>query len=421
MTTAWHCGRSALPAVFAALALGALAPRAADAALLPAGYLSTRGSQIVGPGGAPVRIACVGGFGTVIAGGRLDYGGPYKGLDANMAAVRASGFNCIRADFNDKSLDDPALMAQFDALVGACGKYGLKVVFDHHNNEATPADWGNAAQQTNGLWFDVGPGTGGTDGAGDKGTISAGRFRQDWVRMAGRWAGNPTVIGFDLDNEPHLNYGGAPNGENWGEGGPGDIRAMFTDVGDAVQAADPGALIICEGPMDVTDKSSILWWMMDLSHVAARPVVLKAPGKVVYSVHEYPNLPNDSGPAYVARMEKDWGYLVHRNIAPVWVGEMGDSMDVADGGKVSVAEQKAWGETLLDYMNGLAPGGLRFSGDEQPVGGDWWLWGCRTGETPDGCLDAAGRVRPAQAPFIARLLFQPGPVVRSPVRARHRN
>ena len=369
MTTVQHHGKSILkhavrlrgsilwPAViFAALVLGVALPRSADgasrAALLPSGYLSTRGSQIVGRSGAPVRIACVGGFGTVIVGGRLEYGGPYKGLDANLAAVRALGFNCIRADFNDKSLDDPVLMAQFDQLVAACGKYGLKIIFDHHNNEATAADWGNAAQQTNGLWFDVGAGTGGTDGAGDKGTVNSERFLQDWVRMAKHWAGNSTVIGFDLDNEPHLNYGGAPNGENWGGRGEGDIWAMFTNVGNAVQAVDPGALIICEGPMDVTDKSSKIWWMMDLAHVATRPVVLKVPGKVVYSVHEYPNLPNDSGPAYVARLNEDWGYLVRQNAAPVWIGEMGDSMDVADGGKVSIAEQKAWGETLLDYMNG---------------------------------------------------------------------
>ena len=39
--------------------------------------------------------------------------------------------------------------------VAACKKVGLKVIFDNHNNEATPADWENAAQQKNGLWFDT--------------------------------------------------------------------------------------------------------------------------------------------------------------------------------------------------------------------------------------------------------------------------
>ena len=87
-------------------------------------------------------------------------------------------------------------------FVAACKKVGLKVVFDNHNNEATPADWENAAQQKNGLWFDTGPGTDGTDGAGNKGTVTAAKFQEDWVRFAKHWAGNSTVIGFDLRNEP---------------------------------------------------------------------------------------------------------------------------------------------------------------------------------------------------------------------------
>lgn len=375
--------------------------------MLPAGFLSTRGSQIIGRNGVPVRIACVGGFGTVIVGGRLGYSGPYKGLDANLAAVRKTGFNCIRVDFNDKSVDDPVLMAQFDQLVAGCRKYSLKVIFDHHNNEATAADWGNAAQQTNGLWYDVGPGTDGTDGAKDKGTVSSEAFRQDWVKMARHWAGDSTVIGFDLDNEPHNQYG--HNRENWGQGGPCDIWAMYTQVGNAIQAVDPGALIICEGFMDITDKSSNIWWTMDLTHVAAKPVVLNIPHKVVYSPHEYPNMRNGGGgPSYIARMDEDWGYLIRRSLAPVWIGEMGASLDAPDeGGHISIADEQGWAKTLLAYMNGIAPGGLRFAKGQQPVSGDWWLWGCRTGESPDGCLSPAGQVRPEQAPYIERMLFQP--------------
>ena len=390
-----------------AVRLSSGTPKAPKSRLLPSGFLSVRGSQIIGPNGAPVRIACVGGFGTVIVGGRLGYSGPYKGLDANLAAIKKTGFNCLRVDFNDKSVDDPVLMAQFDELVAGCARFGLKVIFDHHNNEATAADWGNAAQQSNGLWFDVGPGTDGTDGAHDKGTISSEKFQQDWVMMAKHWAGNSTVIGFDLDNEPHNQYG--HNSENWGQGGPCDIWAMYTRVGNAIQAVDPGALIICEGFADITDKSSNLWWTMDLTHVAAKPVVLNVPHRVIYSPHEYPNMRNGGGgPSYVARMNEDWGYLIRRNLAPVWIGEMGASMDAPDeGGHISIADEAGWAKTLLDYMDGVAPGGLRFTKGQQPVSGDWWLWGCRTGESPDGCLNKDGQVRPGQAPYIARMLFLP--------------
>ncbi|MGI4790592.1 MAG: glycoside hydrolase family 5 protein [Janthinobacterium lividum] len=381
-------------------------PPFTKAAMLPSGYLSTRGSQIIDSHGRPVRLASIGGFGTCVSTGGLDYSyGAYLGLDTNIAALKRLGFNCIRADFNDKNVGDPAMMAQFDQLVAACKKYGVKVIFDHHNNEATPADWGNAAQQTNGLWFDTGPGSDGTDGAHDTGTISREKFQQDWVTMARHWAGDSTVIGFDLDNEPHTQYG--HNTENWGQGGPCDIWAMFTTVGSAIQAVDPGVLIICEGPMDVTDKNSIIWWMMDLTPAATKPVVLPMPHKLVYSVHEYPNLPNDSGPALIARLNKDWGFLERQNIAPVWIGEMGASMDVEDGGHTSVAEQSAWGRTLLSYMNGSAPDGPRFPGNQQGISGDWWRWGCLPGQTPDGCLDTAGRLRPLQSIYIEQMLFLP--------------
>jgi len=39
--------------------------------LLPAGFLSAHGSQLVGPDGSPVRMACVGLTGMNVVGGRL--------------------------------------------------------------------------------------------------------------------------------------------------------------------------------------------------------------------------------------------------------------------------------------------------------------------------------------------------------------
>jgi hypothetical protein len=85
-------------------------------------------------------------------------------------------------------------------------------------------------------------------------------------------------------------------------------------------------------------------------------------------------------------------------VAPVWIGEMGASMS-------SVAS-RSWGETLLDYMNGVAPNGIRFSAKQQPVSGNWWIWGNLTGQNPDGCIGANGRLRPEQASFINRMLFR---------------
>ena len=384
------------------IALGTLSAAALSAPtfkpqMLPKGFLSVRGSQIVGKNGAPVRIACVGGLGTVIVGGRLSYSGPYKGLDANIAAMKKVGFNCVRADFTDKSVDDTELMGQFDELVAACKKYGLKVIFDNHNNEATPASWSNAAQQSNGLWFDVGPGTDGTDAAGDKGTVSRETFLADWVKMAKHWTGNDTVIGFDLRNEPCA-HSSTP--ALWGGNGPTDIHVMYQEVGNAVLAVNPDALIICESIINYKIDA----YEGDFSVVKTLPIVLRRPEKLVYSVHEYPKeIGGYKGPelgaGYIDRMNKTWGWLVSQNVAPVWVGEMGSTM--------KTPEDKAWGDTLLSYLNGVAPGGLRFAKGQQPVSGDWWLWGYRPGELPDGCLTEDGALRPGQAPYLAQLIFRP--------------
>jgi hypothetical protein len=97
------------------------------------------------------------------------------------------------------------------------------------------------------------------------------------------------------------------------------------------------------------------------------------------------------------------GWLVQENVAPVWIGEMGASMASATG--------KAWGRTLLDYMNGKAPGGPVFKGDDQPISGCWWLWGHLDDQNPDGRLGPDGKLRPEQAPFIDAMLFRrPGAV-----------
>ena len=393
--------RHLLLAVVTITGLGCLSTPATDAhdTRLPAGFLSTRGSQIIGSDGSPVRLASVGLTGMNVVGGRLQLAGPFNGIEDHVAAMRTIGFNCVRVDWIDRTLDDPGALAQLDELVAACQKAGLKVIFDNHNNEATGADWQNAAQQKNGLWFDTGPGTDGTDGTTNRGTVSQAKFQADWVTFARKWAGNPTVIGFDLRNEPCAH---TATPALWGGHGPTDIHAMYESVGNAVLQVNPDALIICESVINYKTDA----YEGDLSVARHLPVVLSNPAKLVYSVHEYPKEIGeyrgpDSGPEYLNRMNKTWGWLITEDVAPVWIGEMGASM--------TSSGSKAWGQTLLDYMNGKAPGGLKFADHQQPVGGDWWAWGCLTGQNPDGCLGEDGRVRKEQATFIDQMLFHPKP------------
>ena len=390
---------------------------------IPDGYLSTRGSQIVDATGAPVRIAAVGWNG---ADGRTNVpqGLDSVSLNQTLRQIAAAGFNTIRIPFNDRMLTEhpgkgaidtvrnPDLVGLsavrvLDKIVQAAGAAGLRLILDHHNNEGGPPPYRVGGQQRNGLWFDRGPGSSGEDGGdgtGNPGRVSAAQFQSHWVMLAARYANNPTVIGFDLHNEPTAGPRG--NGINWGEGGPTDLHAMCTNVGSAVQAVNPDALIICEGYQDYAGG----YPDGDLRGVATKPVVLPVPNKVVYSVHEFPTeisaFSPVSGSAAIERMNRAWGYLITEDIAPVFIGEMGSSM-------IS-PESKAWAKTMVDYLNGAVPNGIRLSRWQVPVSACWWAWGDLTGEVPNGVLQGGwepwmNRFRPEQKAVWSRLLFEGKP------------
>ena len=356
-------------------------PDATSAALLPSGYLSTNGSQIVDSTGKRVRISAVALHGN----SRLDQttivnqDTPLAGLDANLQAIRNAGFNTVTLAWSDASLHDSNAanyLAGLDAVVAAAKSNLLKVILNHHNDEGAAGNGNCLAQQGNGLWYDSGPGTDGTDGCGTPGTVTQASFLADWKQIATRYKGNSTVIGFDLDNEP-LAY---PGESTWGDGGVNDIHAMYTTVGNAVETIDPGVLVICEGPQNYGGSfaggTGVKAPEGDLTAVAAHPVVLSnangGRARVIYSVHEYPysvaHITPDSGTAAVSRYNAVWGYLETQNIAPVWIGEAGAPMSDSD--------DTAWATTLTSYLNGRegANGGPTFTGTEQGVSVTWYVW-----------------------------------------------
>lgn len=380
-------------AAFATLALGLAVPvpvatamAAPDPArggppgtLLPSGDFSTKGNQIVDREGRPVRLACIG-WNEVYAG---------LPLDRQTAMMAADGFNCIRFSWVNATMRQDLEM--IDRVVAAASEARLRLVLDNHTNEPGHGErdnWG--AQQKNGLWYDLGGASDGTDGGGNRGTTTDAKFLSDWQAVARHYAGNPTVIGYDLRNEP-LDY---PHMSEWGGGSDRDIRAMYVRVGNAIQAIDPTKLIVVEPPGNT--------W----PGIRKDPVVLDVPGKVVYSAHEYPGEISgqkvSSGPALLQRMEQAWGWLVNENLAPVFIGEMGSSM-------VS-AQSKAWAATVVPYFNGTSPDGLRIPAGGQGVSTDWWAWGHLAGQNPDGTLESDWKTpRPEQEAVYSKLRQRPLP------------
>ncbi len=370
-------------ALAATVTLGLVAPGLAWGApagtLLPSGDLTTRGSQIVDRDGHPVRLACVG------------WNQVYTGvpLDRQTAMMARDGFNCIRFSWVNATMQRD--LGSIDRVVAAASKAGLRLVLDNHTNEAGHGErdnWG--AQQKNGLWYDLGGASDGTDGGGNRGTTTDAKFLTDWQTVARHYAGNPTVIGYDLRNEP-LSY---PHMSVWGGGSDRDIRAMYSRVGKAIQAVDHAKLIIVEPPG------------ADWQGIRTSPVTLDVPGKLVYSVHEYPGeisgVKISSGPALLQHFDRMWGWVVNENLAPIFVGEMGSSM--------ASAQSKAWAATVVPYFNGTSPLGLHIPPGGQGVSTDWWAWGYLDSQNPDGTLESDWKTpRPEQEAVYSALRQRPVP------------
>jgi len=95
-------------------------------------------------------------------------------------------------------------------------------------------------------------------------------------------------------------------------------------------------LIICEG----------LGYATNLAGVASHPVKLAQGNKVVYSMHDYSwfHAQGQTEAAYAQAMNNAGGYILSQNIAPLWIGEFGDTVStLPSAGSVSWwANIQAW-------------------------------------------------------------------------------
>ena len=141
--------------------------------LLPPGDLSTRGNQIVDQKGRPVRLACVG-WNEVVE---------EIPLERQTALMAKLGFNCIRLSWVNATKDKD--IATIDRIASAASKASLRLILDNHTNEAGRSEQDNwGAQQKNGLWYDLGGSSDGTDGGGNPGTVTDATFLADWQFVA---------------------------------------------------------------------------------------------------------------------------------------------------------------------------------------------------------------------------------------------
>src|SRR5262249_40455362 len=189
------------------------------------GWFSTSGNQIVDGAGHSAQIAGVNWFGfesSTLA----PHGLWARGYTDMMNQMVQLGFNTIRRPFSNGTLASPdapngidlsknpdlqglSALQIMDKIVAYAGQVGLRIILDHHRSDSGPGT------SPNGLWYDA--------------QHSDAQWVADWQMLAERYAGNPTVIGADLHNEPY-------NG-NWGSGGPNDKAAGAQRAGHARGAA----------------------------------------------------------------------------------------------------------------------------------------------------------------------------------------
>jgi endoglucanase len=391
-----------------ALVLVAVGSRGARAQ--GAGYWHTSGNQILDSSGDVVRLAGINWYGfetsDYIAHGL--WAQDYKTILNN---IKSLGYNVVRIPFSNQMVESNPVPSNFttsvngqaansalvgqtamtdlDTIVAYAGSIGLRVILDNHRSEA-----GNS-NEANGLWYTS--------------AYPQTNWINDWKALATRYSaskftfnGNPTVIGFDLRNEPHLianGYsGGCWTGDTESNGSYNGCPTSLTSqnwpvaakaAGNAVLAINPKLLIFIEG----TDcfSNTCGWQGGNLMGVASNPVVLSVANQLVYSAHDYgPNLYGQSWfnsgttqSSLNAVWNKYWGYISNGGTAPVWLGEFGTGNNSADIQSSAAGSQGQWFESMVSYL--------------QSNPSIQWTYWALNGEDSYGLLDSNYDATPANA------------------------
>ncbi len=203
-----------------ALLLMPVAETSEPARAQASGFLHTDGSSLVNAQGNPVVLTGINWFGLETE-SFAPHGLWARNWESILDQVRELGFNTIRLPYSNALLDPESMpnsinyemnpdleglngLEIMDKIVEGAGERGIKIILDRHRPGAT-------AQSE--LWYTT--------------QYDEERWISDWVMLAERYAGNDTVIGADLHNEPHGNmgHGGRRDGLAAGGGARGKCHS----------------------------------------------------------------------------------------------------------------------------------------------------------------------------------------------------
>ncbi|MFC8617344.1 cellulase family glycosylhydrolase [Micromonospora purpureochromogenes] len=380
-------------------------PAAAAVGGTGTGYLHTSGNKIVDSTGATVRLTGINWFG-METDNKTFHGlwssNPWRGQLDKMASL---GYNTLRIPYSNDALKPGATASGIndfvnpdlvglspvqilDKVIDYAGGKGMRVILDRHRPTA-------AGQSP--LWYTS--------------TVSEATWINDWKMLAQRYAGNPTVIGADLHNEPHAEgTNPAATGACWGCGDTTrDWRLAAERAGNAILGVQPNWLIFVEGVScpsgglsnvwdnDPSNDEDCGWWGGNLSKAGQFPVRLNVANRLVYSPHEYATSVYHQAwfdaPDYPANMpaiwDKYWGYLHKQNIAPIMMGEFGTTL--------VAPKDKVWLENLMAYT-GTGVNGMSFT---------YWSWNPNSGDTGGIALDDWTNINTAKQAILQPYLIPP--------------
>jgi endoglucanase len=337
------------------------------------GYWHTSGNQILDSNNQPVRIAGLNWYGFETT-DELIHGLWAQDYHTIINELKSNGYNTIRMPFSNQMVETPINPTNFtqnvngqavntdlvglnalqvmDKIITAAGAAGLKVILDNHRSEA-----GNS-NEANGLWYTS--------------AFPESNWINDWVTLATRYKsftdpnGNPIVIGMDLRNEPHVLANGGHTGACWtGDTGTNGCPVTntaqnwpvaATKAGNAILAVNPQLLIFVEGNDCFNNDCG--WQGGNLEGVGTAPITLSVPNQLVYSAHDYgPNLfgqPWFNSTTTTASLQavwnKFWNHVSTQGIAPVWVGEFGDTNNAGDLQSTTPGSEGQWFSNLVSFL-----------------------------------------------------------------------
>ena len=422
-----------LPSTVPAAAASTRAPAAA----LSAKFLRTTGDRITDGAGNQVLLRGVN------VNQLVDFYRPRPNVPAtrplteqDFADIAAVGFNVVRLNLSWSALEptrgvlDPQYLAQISQAVDWAKLNGLYIVLDMHQD-----GWSKAATPkgttcragTDPMW--------GYDGAPAWATVADGAprcqftgrdispagdrafqsfyFNTDsiqsaligaWAKLAERFAGDPTVAGYDLLNEP-----------GFGEDAPVttsyELGQFYGSAIKAIRAAGAPQIVFVE--------PSILW--SGLGFDTGPTPGFTTDHNVVFSPHLYAEsitLDRSLGIPSIVSLDRQFTLakrVASEYAAPEWSGEYGywgSDEDVLGRLKRYAADEDAnllgsaywvWKQACGDPQNGIGPTGDGLMVEDCKTGGD--------GPPKTAVLAILGRAYPRSAPGTLGTLHADGAVI----------